>query len=382
MSTQLAAASAMPAHLQDAFGDIGANIRSGVSTPTLGFKNKVWSVRDGDTVKPIMIQSAAGPLPSPIVDVVIVGKNPSYSRIFYVGKYSGDSNDPPTCSSSDGVRPDDGVVAPQSATCAACPQNVKGSKLAQDGVTPIKSCGTVQRLAVVPADDLASKPLLLAFRGNSLFDPDNGDNEKDNKYCYGGYERSLQRDGVNNTAKVVTRIQFDTRTHIEGVKLLFSRRDGWITAEQAPLVVAHVKSPAVAQLVTGRVNGAAPALPAPTVAPALTLAPAIAAVNSMIASIVPTPPATEAPAVAPKPAKKAVLKPVPLPEPVVAAALALTMEQQIEARVRAQVAAEMGKAMAADVVVAEMAISATPVGEAGGDVAPSLDDILADWSAK
>lgn len=374
MSTQLTAQKVqLPAHLQDVFGEVETNIKTGVSVPTLGFKNKVWSVRDGDKVTPIMLQAGTDSLPSPFVDVVIVGKNPERSRIYYEGKYDAESSDPPVCSSSDGIRPDAHVTSPQSSTCAACPQNVKGSKMAKDGITAIKACGTVQRLVVVPADDLDSKPLLLSFRGNSMYDPDNAENEKKHEYCYSGYEKSLMRDGINNVIKVITRIGFDTRPTIDGVKLLFKRRDGWLDADAARKAVAHMRSEAVLQLASGRIGEATPRLAAPVAAVSIAPPAVQAAPLAPVAE-----PVKVEPAVKPA-AKKPVLKPVPAAP----AAPELTVEQQIEAQVRAEVAKRMAaQSMEAAVTAAEVSVvaAAAPASpEAVVVESDEMTELLGDW---
>jgi hypothetical protein len=327
----------LPAHLLSAFEGIESNIHAGVSVPTLSFKNKVWSVREGEQVRQITLESGGVSVPSPIVDVVIVGKNKSLSRMYYDGPFAEGLNTAPTCTSIDGVTPDKFADKPQARSCAECPHNVVGSKLAQDRVTPIKACGTNQRLVVVPAKDITSKPLLLTFRGNSLYDPENSDNEKLGKFCYSGYEKSLTRNSVSNTAMVITRIGFDTRPHISGTKLLFERLPGWIDASQASAVIAHMKSDEVDALATGRLAGmkASTATPLPAQAPQAVQAIAVAAAAA----------AAEPTVEADKPAKAQKKPPLKAVPP--AAPPAEETPEQMKARIRAEVMAEMTGAPAA-----------------------------------
>src|SRR6202007_2206683 len=51
-----------------------------------------------------------------------------------------DSNDPPDCWSANGTGPSIEAINPQSPTCAACPQNVRGSRISKMSGASIKAC--------------------------------------------------------------------------------------------------------------------------------------------------------------------------------------------------------------------------------------------------
>lgn len=86
------------------------------------------------------------------LDVVIVGSNPKVSKIWYSKAYDGAEAVRPDCFSYDGVTPDASVEKPFHSNCAACPNNVLGSKVTPNGQKS-KICGDQRHLAVVPAAD-------------------------------------------------------------------------------------------------------------------------------------------------------------------------------------------------------------------------------------
>ena len=140
MSTDLALQSMMAQLPAFASSDIDSGLASLASSapPRLSTKGgRISAIVDGAVV--------AGPFIE--MDIIIVGVFPegrATSRVYYAGKYTEGSNDSPTCASARGDVPDAGVEAPQAATCATCPQNVKGS--ADNGGT---ACGYTKRLAVM-----------------------------------------------------------------------------------------------------------------------------------------------------------------------------------------------------------------------------------------
>ena len=86
------------------------------------------------------------------LDVVIVGSNPKVSKIWYSKPYDGATDVRPDCWSNDGVTPDASVDKPFHANCAACPNNILGSKMTPNGAKS-KICADQRHLAVVPAAD-------------------------------------------------------------------------------------------------------------------------------------------------------------------------------------------------------------------------------------
>jgi hypothetical protein len=86
------------------------------------------------------------------LDVVVVGSNPKVSKIWYSKPYDGSDGVRPDCFSNDGITPDASVEKPFHPNCAACPNNVLGSKLTPTGQKS-KICGDQRHLAVVPSAD-------------------------------------------------------------------------------------------------------------------------------------------------------------------------------------------------------------------------------------
>ena len=88
---------------------------------------------------------AAGPVNE--LDVIVIGVFPEArltSRVFYAGQYKEGENKSPTCFSDKGDVPSQHAEQPQAASCATCPQNIKGSS--STGGT---ACGYYKRLAVM-----------------------------------------------------------------------------------------------------------------------------------------------------------------------------------------------------------------------------------------
>lgn len=167
------------------------------------------------------------------LDVIIVAVVPTLSRIYYAGKFkqSGD-NDPPTCYSPDNVAPPLDLATRQSDACATCPQNIKGSKVTDEGMET-KACGYFRRLVVMlPGDPTLYR---IDVKAQGLF----GDShDKLNKYSLNDYAKFLNARGVD-ASLLVTRLTFDT--DISTPKLLFSPTR-YITQEEAADVQSFVNS--------------------------------------------------------------------------------------------------------------------------------------------
>lgn len=89
-------------------------------------------------------------------DIVILSVDPGpgkFVKTFYEGSYNSGDSSPPTCSSSDGIRPDSWVTTPQSQVCANCPKNQFGSATSRSGKKS-KACRDAKRLWVVRPDAL------------------------------------------------------------------------------------------------------------------------------------------------------------------------------------------------------------------------------------
>ena len=151
------------------------------------------------------------------LDVVIVNAAPKISRTFYAGEFNEAAPAAPDCWSAEGDKPDPSSKDVQSATCASCPQNIKGS-----GQGESRACRYSQRIAVVLANDIAGGDVMqLSLAATSLF----GKEEGDDKRPLQAYARFLAAQNIN-PEMVVTRMKFDTK--VANPKLFF-KAERWLT---------------------------------------------------------------------------------------------------------------------------------------------------------
>lgn len=245
------------------------------------------------------------------LDVVIVNAAPKVSRTFYAGQYVEGQASAPACWSSDGNAPDAGVKTKQSATCAACPQNVAGS-----GQGDSRACRYNQQTAVVLANDMEGDVLQLSLPAASIFGKAEGENRPLQDYV-----RYMLAQGIDVT-QLITRLKFDTAV---ATPKLFFKPMRWLTEDEFEICQKQGKSPdalkAIAMTVSqmdGVQPAAAAAAPAPFQAPAATRA-------APVEDEPPAPPPRaakpqadeEAPAPAPKARKPRAAAPAPElpPEP-------------------------------------------------------------------
>lgn len=223
----------VPAHIAALFGaPKNSDYESAsLSVPAVSFRGKVWRIVIDGEEKPLT--NAEGD-PVPTMEVVMVKGNPRRSKAYYgEKKYVEGENSAPICASRDGIAPDAGVEEPQCDSCAACPQNVWGSRISEAG-KKVKACADSKRIAVVPAGDLAFTPLLLSVPATSLTDKDNKENEARGWYALSEYAMMLEKRGVPVEA-VVTKIGFDSRP--AHPKLLF-KAVGYLGEEDSEAVLA------------------------------------------------------------------------------------------------------------------------------------------------
>lgn len=211
------------------------------------------------------------------LDIVMIAAAPKVGRTFYAKAY--DENEPaaPDCWSATGDVPD--VTSPnkQSATCATCPNNVKGS-----GQGDSRACRYSQRLALMLANDMEadSDVLQLSLPATSLFGKAEGDNRP-----LQAYAQYLVAQGVD-PSMVVTRMRFDTTA---AVPKLFFKAMRWLTEDEFADTSEKAKSPEALAAITMTVfqqdtpaapaplalAGRAPVAAAPVAAPAPAPAPAV-----------------------------------------------------------------------------------------------------------
>lgn len=134
------------------------------------------------------------------INVAVVRVAEHNSRQYYPGAYVEGQATAPVCWSSDGQRPDADARQAQSSTCAACPQNVKGS-----GQGESRACRYQRRIAVVLESEIERREVYqLICPATSIF----GDGER-NKMPLQKYAQHLANHTTPIT-KIVTEVRFDT----------------------------------------------------------------------------------------------------------------------------------------------------------------------------
>ena len=261
MSTDLALQSMMAQLPAFASSDIDSGLASLASSapPRLSTKGgRISAIVDGAVV--------AGPFIE--MDIIIVGVFPegrATSRVYYAGKYTEGSNDSPTCASARGDVPDAGVEVPQAATCATCPQNVKGS--ADNGGT---ACGYTKRLAVM-LPTIPDMVFELRVSARGLFEKDAALVDGRSWTGLNSYAATLYALARANPAikmdmtKVITTISCPLG-QTEGLR--FSTK-GWASAADYNAAVAAITSGLRDDVLHNRVDNIAvaalpPAAPAPS----------------------------------------------------------------------------------------------------------------------
>lgn len=262
----------LPSGVLDAFKGIAPtnDLSAGVQ-PSFGivsFKGKVWRVKYKGEEH--IIKNADGDPAASLIAVMVKG-SPCISKLYYPGTYAEGDDAPPACFSIDGVRPDPGADDPQAQTCAACPHNVWGSKITEQG-NKTKACSDSRRVAIVPYPDVANKafggPLLLRIPPASLQN-------------LAAYNDMLVSKGVPYQA-VVVKIGFDASKAYP--HLTFTPMAA-VDADKASVIMEMVESPEVERMLASApitdeadtpaqaARRAAGPKPAPAPAPASTKAP-------------------------------------------------------------------------------------------------------------
>lgn len=291
----------LPAHLQGVQTKAMTALLSGVGVGgnRIGLK--------GSRFRLVVSGNEEAVLDENYLDVIFLSAAPAVSRQYYEGTYKAGEKKAPTCYSADGIVPAEDVKNKQANKCAICPQNVKGSKMA-DGQA-YKACGYFRRVVVMLAGDPDMRVFKLDVKSQGLFDEGNAKAKGLNAYL-----KALQTRGVD-AGLVVTRLTFDTDSSTP--KLLFTPAR-YVTAEEVRAVRELSDSEEVAQnaLVSmatidlshetgGEEEAEEPAqeaVPAPAQKPATPAAPKPA--------VKPT-----APPAKPKPAPAPVVEDIPVEEP-------------------------------------------------------------------
>jgi hypothetical protein len=147
-----------------------------------------------------------------VMNVVVVNAAQRVSRTFYASVYKKGEVAAPDCWSADGDAPDAKAKAPQSKSCASCPQNIKGS-----GAGDSRACRFSQRLAVVLENDIGGDVYQLTLPSKSIF----GEGEP-GKWPLQMYAKMLGSKGAPITS-VVTEMRFDTDSSTPKITFKASR---------------------------------------------------------------------------------------------------------------------------------------------------------------
>lgn len=233
MSTDLVALKAnLPAHLAH-LADQAVNSdltgHAGAGFPSMSIKGKVFTLVRGDE-RTLLMNPNDEDSPASTIEVIILKANPKNSKTFYAEAYVEGSDAKPACQSSDGIKPDVDAADPQAKTCAACPHNVWGSRIGDNGSRG-KACQDNARIAIA-APDAINDPMLLRIPPATL-------------KPLSEYGAALQKRGVPYNA-VVTKLGFD---HTQATPKLTFKAVNYVTAEQFAEVQAQIESDVVQQIV-------------------------------------------------------------------------------------------------------------------------------------
>jgi hypothetical protein len=279
--------STLPAHVRK--GELSA-----ITKALMGTSNKRISI-EGGAFRLIVGGQEVSVSEDRGMNMIVVRSAENNTRTFYPGTYVKGAKAKPACWSDDSKVPHADVKLPQSANCATCPQNVKGSGTTNES----RACRFQRRLAVVLENDINGDIYAMSIPAASLFD-----NGEGRKMGLQQYARFLGGHGADINA-VVTEMRFDMNA--TAPKLTFSAVRPLEVAEFAT-VEAKYNDPSAIDAITMTVSqldgDATPAAPAP--AP---VAPAPAPVAAK-----PTPKATPTPKAAPFAVAKNVEMPVEEPK--------------------------------------------------------------------
>lgn len=343
----------VPAHIRAAFGTVdNADLSSGVNGgfPVLSIKGKVWHVVQGGART--LLTNADGE-PRSSIEVVIIKANKHVSKIYYADGYTEGSDAAPSCSSHDGITPSPDGSDIQAKSCAACPHNVWGSRITENGAKG-KACSDARRLAVAPAGVL-DNPMLLRVPAASLKE----------LQVFGD---QLAKRGVPYQA-MVTKIGFD---HTVAHQKLTFAPVRWLDEAEVAKVAETMGGSLVGQIIG---DSPSPAIAAPNVLDGMAGAPA--------ANVAAVAPAEVAQAPAPAPAAEPV-KATRAPRKAAAAAAPAEVAQAIAPAPAADGFGAPPPAAAADGFGAPAAKAAAPAAAAPkrdhsallAEAGASLDEVL------
>ena len=241
--------------------EFSGGIRKGFAVVSL--RGKVWRITHQGVERVVTRQDGSND-PASSLGVVLIAAGSDLAKVYYAGGYQDGSNEAPDCFSNDGIKPDRGATAPQAVACAACPHNVWGSKVTEQG-KPTKACSDSKRLAVLPLpqpgvtgddaldaldNEMFGGPMLLRVPAASLVDL---------AQC----DATLRAAGVPIYAAGIN-LSFDVNAPFP--KIVFKPVRP-LTEAEFEVVLEHRASDQTREIIGGNTGnaagGAAPALPTP-----------------------------------------------------------------------------------------------------------------------
>ncbi len=153
------------------------------------------------------------------------------SRTFYSSSYKKGVKIAPTCWSGDSKTPDPDVTNPPAASCAECPNSVKGSGQGGQGT----ACRLSWRTAVVLPGDPGGDIYQLVLPATSAFGK-----EENGRWPFRPYIQMLANNNVS-AGRVVTKMEFDINSPVP--RLLFSPMAA-VPADVRDVVARQSKAPA------------------------------------------------------------------------------------------------------------------------------------------
>ena len=221
----------LPAHLQAlknnaALSNLNAAASAGISAggwPRISIKASRFRLQSPQGEE-VVVQEH-------YLDIVVVDANPhGLQKIYYAGVYDPNTDEKaPDCYSDNGIGPSQRVSRPQCGTCAACPNNIWGSKIMPSGKQG-KACADVKKTAVLIANNPSGPVFEFRIPPASLSN-------------WMAYVESLNNRGVPASC-VVTRLSFDTAADFP--KLIF-QAIGYSNEEQATAVLEVIGTDEVDQ---------------------------------------------------------------------------------------------------------------------------------------
>jgi hypothetical protein len=205
----------MSNELQTIFQNAGGLIESGLDEDTLAVAGNATKGNKRISIEGRVFRKIVGGKEQSVntdnsMNVIIVKMAHEASRTYYNSTYKKGIKLAPACWSNDSKTPDPEVKSPCAATCAECPNSVKGSGQGGTGT----SCRLSWRLAVVLPNDPQGDVYQLVLPATSAFGK-----EESGKWPFRPYIQMLANNNVS-AGRIVTKMQFDINYPVP--RLLFS----------------------------------------------------------------------------------------------------------------------------------------------------------------